>query len=178
MRHITPYRTSTNSLWDFMSEVERAFDQAWQTSDNSNALDRQSFKQTFAPAVDLHETSENFLISIDLPGIDQKDIKIDVEKGRLTVSGERTREEKKDEGMFKRYERSYGSFVRSFQLPQNIDDEKIQARTENGVLEILVPKAEIAKPRSVQIQNGKGGLFSKLLGSDKKTVEEKSEDPH
>lgn len=178
MRHITPYRTNANSLWDFMSEVEKAFDQAWHTSDNSTAPERQIFKQTFAPAVDLHETSENFLISIDVPGIDHKDIKIDVEKGRLTVSGERTREEKKDDGMFKRYERSYGTFTRSFQLPQNIDEEKIQARTENGVLEILVPKAEVAKPRSVQIENGKGGLFSKLIGGDKKTVEAKSGDQH
>jgi HSP20 family protein len=175
MRNITPYQRR-DSLWDFMSEVEKAFDQAWRTSDSTPVT--REFKQTFAPAVDLHETSDYYLISVDLPGIDQKDIKIDVEDGRLTVSGERTREERKEDGMFKRYERSYGSFARSFQLPQNVNEDQIQARTENGVLEIMVPKAEKAKARSVQVEAGKGGLFSKLIGSKKETKEAKTEEKH
>jgi HSP20 family protein len=159
-----------------MSEVERAFDQAWSTSDVTTRNQRDNELQTFAPAVDLHESKENYLISVDLPGIDQNNIKVDVEDGRLTVSGERTREDKSEDGMFKRYEKSYGRFVRTFQLPQNIDESKIQARSENGVLEILVPKTELAKPRSVQVESGKGGLFSKLVGGKKtetKTEEKK-----
>ncbi len=166
MRHqLSPYRR--DSLWDFMSEVERAFDQAWSTSDIATRNEAQL--PTFAPAVDLHETKDYYLISVDLPGIDQNNVKIDVEDGKLTVSGERTRESKTEEGMFQRFERSYGKFVRSFQLPQNVDQEKIQARSENGVLEIMVPKSAQAKARSVQIESGKGGLFSRLVGSSKKT---------
>lgn len=160
------------SLWDFMSEVERAFDTAWGTPER-RSLARAN--ETFTPAVDLHETSDFFLISVDVPGIDQKDIKIDVQDGRLSISGSRSREEKSEEGMFRRFERSYGSFERSFQLPKNVDEGKIQARYENGVLEVIVPKAETAKPRSVQIDNGKSGLFSSLLGKGKKDV--KSTEP-
>lgn len=174
MRQITPHRR--DSLWDFMSEVEKAFDQAWSNSDSTTRNQRDNELQTFAPAVDLHETKDNYLISVDLPGIDQNDIKVDVEDGRLTVSGERTRQESKEDGMFRRFEKSYGRFVRTFQLPQNIDESKIQARSENGVLEIMIPKTELAKPRSVQVESGKGGLFSKLVGSkksDEKTEEKK-----
>lgn len=174
MRQLTPQRRDT--LWDFMSEVERAFDQAWNTSDIAGRSHRRTELPTFAPAVDLHETKDFYLISVDVPGIDQNNIKVDVEDGRLTVSGERTREEHKEDGMFQRFEKSYGRFVRSFQLPQNIDEGKIQARSENGVLEIMVPKTEQAKPRSVQIEAGKGGLFSKLVGNSKKSETQSDEE--
>ncbi len=168
MRQITPYRR--DSLFDFMSEVERAFDDLW--SQPQSAISRTP-NQMFHPAVDLHETADSFLISLDLPGMDQKDIKVDVQKGRLTISGERRNEHMENEGMFKRVERSYGSFERSFQLPQNVDDDKVQARFENGVLEVLVPKIEAAKPRSIEVESSKGGLFSRLLGQ--KNVEGKKD---
>lgn len=164
-----------DSLWDFMSEVERAFDDVWRNPARGALTTRAT--PTFTPAVDLHETPDFFLISVDVPGIDPKDIKIDVQHGRLSIGGTRERENKSDDGMFGRFERSYGSFERSFQLPQNVDESKIQARFENGVLEVMVPKAEVAKARSVQIDNGKGGLFSRLLG--KKDVEPaQAEDNH
>jgi len=118
----------------------------------------------FTPAVDVHETSDYYLISVDVPGIAQKDVHVSLTNGRLTVSGERRFEERKDEKMFKRFERSYGRFERSFQLPHDIDDTKVQASCENGVLEVMIPKSEVAKPRSIHIDTEKGGLFSRLLG--------------
>lgn len=147
------------TIFEFMNEVERSFDDIWRS-------DRQPTRQsrTFTPAVDLRETQEFFLISLDLPGVAEKDIKVDVHEGRLTVSGERVREESTDDGMYSRFERSVGKFERSFQLPTNVNADKIQARFENGVLEVMIPKAEAAKPRQVSIETGKGGLFSRLLG--------------
>ena len=148
MRQIT-FPRRHDSLWDFMSEVEKAFDQG--------LANRQ---ETFTPAIDLYETDEFYLIGVDLPGVDEKNIKIEVENGRLSLSGERVRERGPDEGKFMRFERSYGQFMRTFQLPQNADESKIQARNSNGVLEIMIPKAEVAKPRSVKIETTKGGFVS------------------
>jgi HSP20 family protein len=160
---------SPNSVWEFMSEMDRAFDDFWKPQVSEGTAGGTRSLRTFTPAVDLHETDDFYLISVDLPGIAQKDVKIDVQNGRLSVSGERSSEVSQEEGLFKRFERSYGRFERSFQLPQDVDDNKIQARMENGVLEIMVPKAEVAKPRSIQVESEKGGLFSRLLG--KKNVE-------
>lgn len=171
MRQLTT-NNRRDSIWDFMSEIERAFDEAWR-SPTASPEGRESGLANFAPAVDLHETPDFYLISVDLPGVSEKDIKIDVTEGRLTISGERNREEQKSEGMFRRFERSYGRFERAFQMPQNADTDKIQARFENGVLEVMVPKSEVAKPRSVKIETGKGGLFSRLLGQ--KNVEAKQD---
>lgn len=177
-RDLTSYR-SASSVWDFMSEVEKAFDEIWtpqQPITKNQTFNSTSKRElaTFAPPVDLHETPEFYLISLDMPGIAQKDIRIDVSHSRLTVSGERTREEHKSDGMFKRFERSVGRFERSFQLPQNIEEGKIQARTENGVLEIMIPKAAAQQQRTIKIEaDSKSGLFSNLLG--KKNVEAAAE---
>lgn len=157
------------TIFEFMNEVERSFDDLW-TKDRQ--LSRQS--ETFHPHVDLHESDGFFLVSLDLPGIPEKDIKINVQDGRLTVSGERTREEQKADGLYRRFERSFGKFERAFQLPTNVDAEKIQARFENGVLEIMIPKAETLKARQIKIETAKsGGMFSRLLGT--KTVDEKKD---
>lgn len=162
MKQISPYR-SHESVWDFMSEVERAFDDLWQTS--AARTPRAAALETFTPAVDLHENKDFYLVSMDLPGVPEKNIKIDAQQGRLTVSGERSREDKSENGLFRRFERVHGRFERSFALPQNVDQERIQARYENGVLEIVIPKAEVAKSRTIQINKDKGGLFSRLVGS-------------
>jgi len=166
-RDLTNY--SPNSVWDFMSEMERAFDDIWKAPQSGSGT-RSSLMQNFHPAVDVHETQDNYLISVDVPGVPEKDIKINIQDGRLSVSGERSSKETSGDKWFKRTERSYGRFERSFQLPKGISEDKIQARAENGVLEILIPKAEVAKPRSISVEAGKGGgLFSKLVGGEKKT---------
>lgn len=172
MRQVTPYRRE--SLWDFMSDIERTFDDLW-GSPQGRRDDLNRSTASFIPAVDLHETKDFYLISADLPGVDLKDVKVNVEQGRLTIEGSREHENKSEDGLFKRFERSYGTFQRSFQLPQNVDENKIQARSENGVLEVMIPKAEVAKTRSIEIEGGKGnGLFSRLLNhkesGDKKEV--------
>lgn len=153
MRQPTVYRR--DNVWDFMSDVEKAFDELWRqpgaTSSNADIAPR------FTPAVDLHEIDDVYLISVDLPGVSEKDIKIDVSNGRLTISGERTQQKREQGKGFRRFERNYGRFERAFQLPQDVNQEKIQARLENGVLEVLIPKSEVAKPRTIQIETKKDG---------------------
>jgi len=153
------------SVWDFMSEVERIFDDAWTAGQTTRVAE--SFVPEFSPQVSVRETDDNFLVSADLPGVPQENIKIEFAHGRLTVSGERSREEKSEGEHFHRYEKQFGRFERTFQLPTDVDESKIQARYENGVLEVLVPKSEIAKPRTINIESGKQGLFSKVIGATK-----------
>jgi HSP20 family protein len=119
----------------------------------------------------VHETDDSYLLSLDVPGIPQENIKVEANDGRLTISGERSSFNSENGDLFRRVERSFGKFERSFQLPQNVDQDKIQARYENGVLEVMVPKAEVAKPKSIQIESQKGGLFSRALGRGAKAAE-------
>jgi HSP20 family protein len=121
----------------------------------------------FQPSFDVDETDEAYLLSVDLPGVKKEDVKIDLSENVLTISGERKHErEEKDKGS-RRYERSYGRFQRSFTLPTTVDANHVEANIEDGVLRIALPKSEQSKPRSIQIQAGKPGLFAKLIGSNK-----------
>ncbi|HXH64186.1 MAG TPA: Hsp20/alpha crystallin family protein [Mariprofundaceae bacterium] len=104
------------------------------------------------PAVDIRETADAIVVHAELPGIDKKDVKVDVKDGVLTISGERKYEKDVKEENVHRIERSYGSFSRSFSLPTHVDVDKVQARLEDGVLEVRLPKTETAKPKSIDVQ--------------------------
>jgi len=105
----------------------------------------------WAPRVDLSETEDAYIIRMDLPGVNKEDISINYQDGTLTVSGERKLEQKEEGENFYHVERVYGRFVRSFTFPKDIDADKIQAKYENGVLIITVPKAEANKPKTIKI---------------------------
>jgi HSP20 family protein len=108
----------------------------------------------FTPRVDISETDNAISVHAELPGIDKKDVKITVNDGNiLTISGEKKREEKSEnlEKNYMRIERSYGSFARSFTLPENVAAENINAAFENGVLNITIPKKEPAKPKELEV---------------------------
>src|SRR3954454_7048609 len=105
----------------------------------------------WVPAMDLVETDDSFVLKADLPGLDEKDVKIEVEDGVLTVSGERKAEhEEKREGYY-RVERAFGSFGRSLTLPQGVSAEAIAADFTDGVLEVRIPKPEEKRPHRVAI---------------------------
>ena len=105
----------------------------------------------WVPAVDLAETDDSLLLRMDLPGLDEDDVSIEIRDGVLTVSGERRAEhEQKSEG-YQRIERSFGSFSRSLNLPDGVAPDKVEAGFDKGVLEIRVPKPEERKPHRVQI---------------------------
>lgn len=96
----------------------------------------------FVPIVNTREGESAYHIDVDLPGVKKEDIKVDINKEILTISGERkTKDEVKEEDYYK-VETSFGKFTRSFTLPENIDIENIEARSDNGVLEVIIPKKE------------------------------------
>jgi HSP20 family protein len=106
----------------------------------------------WAPAVDIFETENELLLKADLPGVEMKDIDIQVENGTLTLRGERKYENETKEGGFHRIERSYGSFARLFTLPDTVNFEDVKADFKNGVLTVKLPKKEVAKPRTIKIE--------------------------
>ena len=108
---------------------------------------------TWAPAVDVAEDAERIHVKVEVPGMEQKDLRINYQDGLLTVSGERQFERKEDRS-YHRIERSYGSFVRTFSLPRSVDPGKIAASYRNGVLEIEIPKKEESKPKQIEINVG------------------------
>jgi len=106
----------------------------------------------WAPPVDLYETDEAFVLKAELPGFSKEDLQIEFHDHRLTLRGERQRETEAKEEQYHRLERAYGRFERAFQLPTTVDAEKIQASFKAGVLELRLPKSEVAKPKRIAIR--------------------------
>jgi HSP20 family protein len=106
----------------------------------------------WAPAVDILETENELVLKADVPGVDLKDIDIQLENGTLTVKGERKFEKEATNKGFHRMERSYGSFVRIFTVPETVEAENVKAAYDAGVLTITLPKKEIAKPKAIKVQ--------------------------
>ncbi len=106
----------------------------------------------WTPVADILETKDAYIIRAELPGIEEKDINIEIENGILTLKGERKVESKTEEKDFRRIERMYGTFFRSFTLPQNVNADKITAALVSGVIEVVVPKKEEAKPKKITLE--------------------------
>jgi HSP20 family protein len=109
---------------------------------------------TFAPPVDVYEDEHNVTLKIEVPGIDEKDIDVRIENNVLTVHGERKFEKEEKEENFRRVERQYGSFTRTFTLPNTVDSEKVSANYEKGILKIALPKKAEAKPKQIKVNVG------------------------
>ena len=105
----------------------------------------------FAPPVDVYEDEHNITLKIEVPGIEEKDIDVRIENNTLTVHGERTFEKEEKEENFRRVERQYGSFTRSFTLPNTIDAEKVEATYDKGILKIQLAKKAEAKPKQIKV---------------------------
>ena len=106
----------------------------------------------FAPDFEVKETQEGFVFKADVPGVAEKDLDIAVHNNVLTISGTRQAEERKEGESFALYERQYGSFSRSFSLPDTADGERIEAKLEHGVLSLTILKKAEAKPRKISFQ--------------------------
>jgi HSP20 family protein len=127
-----------------------------------NRLFRESFEgqdqslstSSFAPAVDVYEDEHQVTLKIEVPGIDEKDIDVRVENNTLTVTGERKIEKEEKEENYRRVERQYGSFTRTFTLPPTVDTENVAANYEKGVLKISLPKKAEAKPKQIKVNVG------------------------
>lgn len=108
-------------------------------------------RDSFVPGIDISETDNQFLITAELPGMNKDDIDISLDNGRLSISGERKFEKEEEGKKFHRVETQYGSFNRSFQLPDNIDEESIKATYENGLLNISLDKSEDKVKKKIEI---------------------------
>lgn len=109
-------------------------------------------QQSFAPSIDISETDTQYLIDVEVPGVDKKDIELNVENNTLTISGERKFEKKEEGKHYHRVESSYGSFSRSFTLPDNVKDDTIQATYNNGILNITIDKSEQKMKKQIKIK--------------------------
>ena len=105
----------------------------------------------FAPPVDVYEDEHQVTLKIEVPGIDEKDIDVRIENNTLTVHGERKFEKEEKEENYRRVERQYGSFTRTFTLPNTVDQESVQADYDKGVLKIKLAKKEEAKPKQIKV---------------------------
>ena len=105
----------------------------------------------WTPAVDIYENNDFVVVKAELPGVEKNQISVDVKDGILSLRGERKFEKELKEESYHRIERSYGSFQRSFSLPVSVDQDKVTARFEDGVLEVKLPKKEKAKPKQIQV---------------------------
>jgi HSP20 family protein len=106
----------------------------------------------WVPPLDIYETKEKFVVTVELPGIEPDSVEVSVEDATLTIKGERSFTNQVDEDSFHRVERRYGSFLRSLSLPQTARADAIEASFDKGVLTIEIPKAEEAKPRKISIK--------------------------
>jgi HSP20 family protein len=117
------------------------------------ASEADDFYGAWAPAVDIFESGDDLVIRAEIPGVDKDDVDISVRNNSLTLRGERKRDQEINDDNAYRLERSYGNFVRSFSLPRTVDSSRISAKYRNGVLDIILPKAEEAKPKKIEIAN-------------------------
>jgi HSP20 family protein len=109
----------------------------------------------WCPAVDVAEEVDRTLLTVELPGFTQDQVKVEIDGNLLTISGERKIQDEPSRRNYSRMERPYGRFVRSFTLPGVVDRNKIHATFQHGLLEIELPKSEESKPRQIQIEGGK-----------------------
>ena len=149
MHHISRYhRPWTGHRIELQRMIDRFFAD-YDSSDQSNVVTSQ-----WAPRVDIREEDKRFVIEADIPGVDPKDIEVHMDKGILSIRGERKSESKSEGRNYTRVERSHGVFHRRFALPDSADAEGISAKGRHGVLEISIPKKRETTPRKIDITQG------------------------
>jgi HSP20 family protein len=155
-------------------EINRLFNSFFDTSVGAG----EGVGRRWLPAMDLVEADDHYVLRADLPGLDENDVKIEVEDNVLTVSGERKAEhEQRGEG-YHRLERAYGAFSRSLTLPEGVDPQSVQASFVRGVLEVRIPKPEQRKPRRVSINVAAANGAEKsptIEGSESSVAEREAE---
>ena len=140
-----PYR-ELNTLQD---RVNRLFHESF-----NEGRDESLSTSSFAPAVDVYEDEHSIALKIEAPGVDEKDIDVRIENNVLTVHGERKFEKEEKEENFRRIERQYGSFTRTFNLPTTVDTESVSANYDKGVLKVTLAKKSEAKPKQIKVNVG------------------------
>ena len=129
-------------------ELNKLFERLGGNEESGNVV-----TSDWAPLVDIKEETDKFVLFADIPGVDPKDIEITMEKGVLSIKGERNFASAEEREGFKRIERPRGTFYRRFALPDTADADRISAKGKNGVLEVVIPKQEKVQPRKIAVQD-------------------------
>ena len=136
-----------NPTRSLMTDFDRIFDSMF-----SHDLPQFPSAQSWTPAVDVNETETEFFLSVDMPGLDKKDVSVDIHDGVITIKGERDIDNEKSTDGYRIRERQLGSFNRSFRLPDNVNEDKVAAKFKNGVLTVTLPKTKEILPEGRQIK--------------------------
>lgn len=144
LRHYEP--------WSLLDQFRRNIEQALGRTGLLASGDSTIATSAWAPAVDIQEETNQFVIEADIPGVEPKDIEISMENGVLSLKGERRLENREEGKDYHRVERLHGVFYRRFSLPDTADAEKVEAYGKDGVLQIRIPKKEVVKPRRITVQ--------------------------
>jgi HSP20 family protein len=150
-----PVRNDPSAAWDLWPTMRALL--AWdpfREMSSLPALDPRA--PSFSPAFDVKETKDTFLFKADVPGIEEKDLEVTLTGNRLTISGKREEEKEEKQTNYYAYERSYGTFTRSFTLPEGADVDKLRASLEHGVLSLTVPKKPEAQAKKIALNAGQG----------------------
>ncbi|MGA2606974.1 MAG: Hsp20/alpha crystallin family protein [Terriglobia bacterium] len=131
--------------------TQREFDRLFKEAFSPMSGETEVSTRSWAPPVDIYETEDAIVLKAELPGIDPQDVEVRVEDNTLYLKGERKYEKEVNEQNYHRIERSYGSFARSFSLPNSISAEKVKAEYKDGLLTLTMPKREEAKPKTIKI---------------------------
>lgn len=143
------HRDPLSLMTQLRRDVERAFNGLEEGMPSSGEVTAAAW----APAVDIKEEDGAYVLHADLPGVDPKDIELNMENGVLTLRGERKSEITQEQENYRRIERVTGSFYRRFTLPDTADAENISAKSANGVLQVRIPKQEKVLPRRIEVQS-------------------------
>lgn len=149
-------RLPARDLGNLQDRMNRLFDESFRgVAPRPGAEEDWALGGSWAPAVDIYEQEGNIVLKAEVPGVDPKDVDILVENNVLTLGGERKFDADVKKESYHRVERSYGTFTRSFTLPNVVDTDKIKAEYKEGVLRVTLPKKDEAKPRQISISVGK-----------------------
>lgn len=141
--HWLPSLYGDHPLWNMHREIDRMFDGMMQRFTSLTDTGESMLK----PSVDIREGKKDYRITVEVPGVDEKDVKLELADGALTISGEKNHEKEEKDENYHCIERSYGSFRRVLTLPSDIEHEAIEAKFKNGVLTITVPRKQVAKSK-------------------------------
>ncbi|HEB93595.1 MAG TPA: Hsp20/alpha crystallin family protein [Gammaproteobacteria bacterium] len=139
--------------WNVLQQLQREMNSLFDNRLPAEGENGNIVTSDWAPAVDIKEEDDRFLVLADIPGVDPEDIEVNMENGILSIKGERKSEHTEEKEGYKRVERAYGAFHRRFTLPESADPEGIKAKSRHGSLEIVIPKREAVQPRRISVES-------------------------
>ncbi|GAB6067423.1 Hsp20/alpha crystallin family protein [Methylothermus subterraneus] len=147
MALLTPYEP-----WSLIERLERDMERSLESMRRLFRPEEETAAAVWAPAVDIKEEANRYVVQADLPGVKPEDIEVTLQNGVLTIKGERQTEAKEEKENYRRVERFYGSFFRRFTLPESVDEEKIEANYDKGVLTVSIPKKPEVQPKKISVK--------------------------